>query len=420
MIQHKDSIQPNEFILPKSFEDIKKPDDLDTFFTLFRSFLSSNSPLQSKGAIVAWIGYPMKWPKDKDLFSYIRNDLVKQLQTKESYFILDASFEGFSPFAKEIKTQKHNIFEDYFPIFDILYYNCEKYNIDPSQIIYVSSNLRDEENIKKYCAEKNKSPIHVISILNFENFIDHKHIPNSINLALEKTRKLFRGKYFASLNKRMREARVMAQFLIAHSEVKPYALMSQKVLSEREEQDFLSYFIDFPQYSLKQYKSWKKNELPYVIDQSEFWVYWHRNPHDHISNRTLFHLVNETQVEGEDNTIMYYTEKTFRPISCFQPLLIYGMPGINRYLKNVGYRTYEDWFDLSFDDEEDHHKRFLMILDVLKDTCRYLNGLSREQQIEWKFKNRELLEHNYNVMRGHEYSKEKIRNLIRKLENEIE
>ena len=63
----------------------------------------------------------------------------------------------------------------------------------------------------------------------------------------------------------------------------------------------------------------------------------------------------------------------------------------------LGFKTYEQYFDLSFDDEPDDVLRYKKLLTSVKDTADYLQSLSRDKQIEWRFKESELLIYNREV-----------------------
>ena len=78
-------------------------------------------------------------------------------------------------------------------------------------------------------------------------------------------------------------------------------------------------------------------------------------------------------------------------------MIIYGQLGINRKIQMLGFKTYEQYFDLSFDDEPDDVLRYKKLLTSVKDTADYLQSLSRDKQIEWRFKESELLIYNREV-----------------------
>jgi len=365
-----------------------------------------DSVLNTKLVIASLIKYPNGWPKDLDLFKYFRKETIRQLQNKNCFFVFDATAEGFSP-----------LYENWF---DILYNSCEKYNIDPNQIIFTSSNLMDEKTLEEYCKTKNKKPINLISFPMFENSVTlNKDAELEFNLAVSNTKNSFNNKYFSSLSRLKRQHRIVSQFLLCQSKIKDQALISQDKLTERE-LCLSPLFLKYPEYNIKHIEQWNKCLLPLTVDQINFNINWAIiGTFSHIHHQTIFQLVNETLVDNLNDTSLFYSEKTFRPISCFQPFIIFGQPGCNHYLEKIGYKLYNDWFDLSFDYEENYVERFLKILKVLEETCQELDSMNREQQLSWKFKNKKTLIHNYNVMRTQEYSKEKLKKFVMILEKQI-
>jgi hypothetical protein len=75
-------------------------------------------------------------------------------------------------------------------------------------------------------------------------------------------------------------------------------------------------------------------------------------------------------------------------------MIIYGQPGINRKIQMLGFKTYEQYFDLSFDNEPNDVLRYKKLLASIESTTNYLRSLSREEQIAWRFKELELLVYN--------------------------
>lgn len=366
--------------------------------------IDKDSVLKNKKYFYALIKYPDYWPLKLDLFSFIDDQIISEIKNKNCYFIFDASYEGFSPF-------KLNWFE-------IFYFICEKYDIDPSQIILASSNLKDEDNIKLYARQHNKKPINVISILLFETRCPASGDIDDIVLEIiKKTQDSFKNKYFSSLSRVNRVHRVEATFLLCQSSVKEQGLISHNKI-DLKKYNFDNIINDTP-YTYKHVKRWAKS-LPLIVDYTDFDTNWANNREfEHIHNQTIFQIVNETLINNENNTSLFYSEKTFRPMSCLQPFLIYGQVGCNHYLKNLGYKTYEDWFDLSFDYEKDDVKRYQKLLLVVEDTCKYLNSLTRDQTLEWKFKNQEVLIHNIKTMNSQKYTVEKLEKFILNLESQI-
>lgn len=353
------------------------------------------------------------WSDGPDLFEFVRKKCLKRMQKKQCFFIFDASNEGFSPF-------------DYFSIFDYLLHSCKKHNVDPGMIIYLTSNFEDEKNIRNFAERNNCTPFHVVSFPAFEipisespealdpitkNFRD----PNDLyNVAKRNCQELFNGKLFSSLSRVNRIHRTIATFLLCQRKISKQALISHGHLNS-DELSNLKNWARMSGYSDFAVTSWTGN-LPLVVDYSDFETNWAVEVEwGHINDSTIFQIVNETLVEDFNNTSLFYSEKTFKPILRCQPFLIYGQRGCNHRLKELGYKLYDDWFDLSFDWEEDDILRYQKLLASVEKACNHLNSLSREEQIEWRFKHKEVLIHNARVLKNSAYSKNKLYQFFKNL-----
>ena len=407
-ISNKNKIAENRYI-----RTVKNPGFFLTLLDTALDNLNKDLKLKEKTHFHVQIKDPIFWPENLDLFSFIDEQIISEIKNKNCYFTFDAGFEGYCPL-------KHNWFT-------IIYNATEKYNIDPSQIIFVSSNLKDNDNIKKYCKDKNRQPINVFTFPAYESgFQVNSDITSLLNTNIEQTKINFKDKYFSSLSRRNRHHRAVGTFMLCQSSFKDHGLISHDKL-ERNERNFLknidhnfSDLIANTNYTEKEIERWVIS-LPLIVDYADFrnlnWIF--STKFDHIHNQTIFQIVNETLVDNFNDRSLFYSEKTFRPISCFQPFVIYGQKGCNHYLKNLGYKTYEDWFDLKFDYEDDYIKRYQKLLIVVEDTCRYLKSLTRDQTIEWKFKHQDVLIHNFKTLNNRKYTFEKLEKFILELENQI-
>ena len=381
----------------------------DTIFTVLlrHEFVERPSTMKLKRVkyVHALLDYA-QWRRDSDIFQFIKPEFLKFLQQGKIFFVFDASTEGFSP-----------IYE--MPFFDMLYFNCKKYNVSPKSIIFTSANLLDEKNIERYCTERNLEQINVFSFPSFEQVLtlderDMQHTIEGLYQTAQTLNKHFlHDKYFSSLSRLNRPYRSKATFMLCQSEVANRAMISHDRLEsvhQLEQDPRLS------EYTHEQFVSWQKS-LPLIADRTDFdnnWAIF--TPFRHIHDHTLFQIVNETLVENHDNTVMFYSEKTFRPIAYFQPFVIYGVKGINQHLKTIGYKTYEQWFDYDFDSEPDDVLRYKKLLAMVEDTCKMLDSMTKTQKIEWRFQNEGLLKHNINTMQNSEYSKKKLKPFVNKLE----
>jgi hypothetical protein len=82
--------------------------------------------------------------------------------------------------------------------------------------------------------------------------------------------------------------------------------------------------------------------------------------------------------------------------------MIFGQPGLNTSLELVGFKQYNNYFDLSFDTIEDHVTRVntqIEQLEILNDKLACMTG---NQKVEWVFQDRDTLEYNKEALRAQE------------------
>lgn len=70
----------------------------------------------------------------------------------------------------------------------------------------------------------------------------------------------------------------------------------------------------------------------------------------------------------------FFTEKTFRPLTSCQPFILCSNSGNLKILKSFGFKTFDKWWDESYDDIEDDEERMKSIMEVIS----YINSLSIE------------------------------------------
>ena len=370
-------------------------------FTGEFTFFKSNSKIKFVHSIIK---YP-NWKRDIDLFKFLStSSLIHLKKTPHVFFLFDASTEGFDPF------------EYYF--FDNLYYNCKKYGISPRKIVFVSSNLKDEENIISYNLLKGiKESINVFSFLSFRKAVrdlyeDRINLQSEKNLTrcIKKTKRFYKN-YFLSLSRAIRPHRTMAQYLLYENNIDKYAILSHDKLSKRDSYGTCqNYNLD-----QKKFMEWTNN-LPLIADTEDFETNHALRLHEDLYHSSLFHIVNETHVDDFNNRSLFYSEKTFRPMIHLQPFLIFGQPFCNQKLQDYGFEIYDDYFDYSFDEELDTKKRYLKIIEAVKKTVTYLDSLNKFQRINWRYKNQEKLLHNFNLVMDYNLEKEKFNDVITQLE----
>jgi hypothetical protein len=107
--------------------------------------------------------------------------------------------------------------------------------------------------------------------------------------------------------------------------------------------------------------------------------------------KTFVNVVTET---SSAEKIIFITEKTYKPIYMCQPFIIVGNAHSIKKLKELGYRTFDKWWDESYDDKIDLNVRLKSITKLLEEISTW--DLHKCNSIREDMK--EVLIHNYNKM----------------------
>lgn len=98
-------------------------------------------------------------------------------------------------------------------------------------------------------------------------------------------------------------------------------------------------------------------------------------------------------------TKCHLTEKIFKPIILKQPFMLLGCAYNLEYLKSYGFKTFDRWFDESYDKITDPVKRIQAVAEVLKSIC----SRSNEELTEMLHEMEEVLEYNYQLFNSREF-----------------
>ena len=87
-----------------------------------------------------------------------------------------------------------------------------------------------------------------------------------------------------------------------------------------------------------------------------------------VFNESFLHIVTETNYW---NRRKHLTEKIFKPIILKQPFVLVGCAYNLEYLKSYGFKTFNTWWDESYDNIENDIDRMHAIGHTLKQICSY-------------------------------------------------
>lgn len=91
-----------------------------------------------------------------------------------------------------------------------------------------------------------------------------------------------------------------------------------------------------------------------------------------------------------------FSEKTLNAIKCFRPFVLVAPPHTLEYLKSYGVKTFSDYWDESYDQEENHEQRLLKIFKVIDQ----IDSFTLSELAELYTNMLPILEHNYRIIKN--------------------
>lgn len=260
-------------------------------------------------------------------FSCVSENYLNDVRNGKSMIVLFLPYEGYSGTRGNFDFE---IIEDW----------RKRSNLPEGSVYYVCGNLLSEEIVKKKNLGIEGRGLHYFEpwnkyneeIVDF-NPIDEKHL-------------------FLSYNRQPRQHRIRLAIELIRTNLFDKGLISLYKLhgplpnATQLENDFLV------------------NNSPFTID-SKYDLYYNLaiNITKEDYEKTFISLLTETLV---DDGTLFLSEKIWKPIMVGHPFLVYGNKGTLKYLKELGYKTFNRWIDESYDDIDDRELRCSKIVSELK------------------------------------------------------
>lgn len=129
-------------------------------------------------------------------------------------------------------------------------------------------------------------------------------------------------------------------------------------------------------------------KLPYKIDSfiGNDWGPGNINFYE----KSFCSFVNETYIDKNYN--VFFTEKAMKPLAYGHPMLLFSSAGALAELKKLGFETYSDILDETYDNIESPQLRFEFLLRQVSDLCNTSTDTLNSMYLKIK----PVLEYNYN------------------------
>lgn len=272
------------------------------------------------------------------------------------------------------------VLEGYFNNIDWINNLCQKYSFAKDDVILITSNLIEFNNYNFTLIQYNyfgnhinflpMSKLHKIDLKNYQN--NYNRFLNNINTL-----------HFLCFNGIPRFNRILMFDELNQNK----KLIGKFITTLRSNEK--NYYYDIP--------NWDSRKLGAGASLN---IQAHLDCFLNIITETLF-----------DNDSIFLSEKTYKPIYLCQPFIIFGNPHSLKKLKELGYKTFDKWWDESYDEELDVNNRFKKIISILEVIAEW----DMDKCFSIKQEMQDILIHNYK----HMFKINDISNLFNSLKTDI-
>jgi hypothetical protein len=319
----------------------------------------------------------------KSLFEYLPPKVLSDLKSKTAILLLDQSHEGYQ--TSWLWSWFHS--------------ELNRFEIPPQQIIYVTGNLKSREQYNSFCdAENIANKMFVVPYTHFEHMIyetmQNRHLmqggprtPSFADHINYKKHNLHLIKTYNLLQKRLRAHRMWAYKYFYDGGVVDDGLISMNPIERRrtvfENKEMTSEEIDTLNAGLPKVLYGKPNnvgsDLDYIVRFNDLTVL-----------ESWVSVVSEASF-GDGEHTCFLSEKTFKSIACNHPFIVLGNRGSLSYLRDMGYKTFSNFFDESYDNLPTWER-----MGAIVSTVKQINQI--ENKLSWFESMQETIEHNYNTL----------------------
>jgi hypothetical protein len=320
--------------------------------------------------------YPVNQPRD---FGKLNPDLPEQVRERlasgKARILFDASGEGFGhrPASAEA-----------------LHAFVETAGGQVGRAIYVTQNRTYREAYQAWC--RSAGVLRPMSVFSYDLWIKRFFAPFELNgealyaerLAAFEAREPSRDRRFLSLNWSPRPSKVFFLLRVLRDRLwgagyisfgglgqlermgpgKHLARLTKELQQTPGFEDlfeelspYLKKLASMGRIQLGELRTHPESEAPGLADDAALPEY----------RRSWFSVITETEMSDQPARI---TEKAFKSLVNFHPILVLGNPGALRMIRELGFQTFPEVFDESYDEEPDPRRRFEMVYAEFERLCR--------------------------------------------------
>ena len=323
-------------------------------------------------------------------YSHIDFKLINLVRNKNGYIFIDYSVEAF------IEPRHLNALHSYFK---------HIHQIPLNKIIYLTGAVNAKEIYEEFCTSNNipNDPAERLSIVSYASS-EHIFSRNLIGAEPEYNVDVVPEKLFLAWNRRYRQHRLqLITLLEKNNQIDRSYISFPDCDIERPTTTFrhlirnMDLVNQLAHMGLEQHHvDTLANKLPLILD-GENEINQMCSDEGNINRpyyqNSLVSLVTETNFDRAEVTL---TEKSFKPLKEKHPFIIVGVPGCLKGLRELGYKTFSDFWDESYDTIDDLYPRLRKLDEVLQ----YIGSWDHNKILEFRRQVKPILEHNYQVLKN--------------------
>lgn len=384
--------------------------DVTVFYNLCKSLAITDVPYKVNNLPDDTFIYEYQHNHDKSVSDFFGDlgfmevdpcpeNVLERIRNKKAYLLISIPFE--SP----LQETNLNYIHTYFV----------KKNLPATQIIYQTCCLNGQELYENFCRKINDVPR-----LNFEymaeNFLMHYEL--SLKIQEDKNNTKLLNKDFLMFNRRwlshphrtlflynIFQRNIIDNFYISFTKTDVDHSISYTDAVETHFCNFYNKEID------NEILKTIEDRLPLLLDTNDLvssnLMFEQFSDTKYFYDTSLVHVVSETYFYSN---IIHLTEKTFKPMLYKQPFIMLGPPFMLKHLRELGFKTFNNIWDESYDQIVNHNERLEKILNLLE----FIGNLSKEDKYNLYYNCTETVNHNFNLLRNFKYNKLTVSNFINK------
>lgn len=383
---------------------------IDNVEFLYQNKIGGNKP---EFVIIGYDQEPLNFDYNKHLFDqitsfYLQNKFFNQFDEEKVYSTNHKSFINF------VSSERYQSY--------VVNKTARITKLTEQSVPYILLNT------EKDSEEKNK-------ILNHYNFIDCYYFfhglaaadwyrGNQYSQQIVQPHKRQIDKKYITFNRITGNARVYRSFFISelyqkklldhghvsYSKICPvHGDYKTSILSAQTKYCINSNYVQSVLKNLNEISDSLRIDTPHFqdIDNGSYTV----GPIDKINNSFMY-IVTETCFWDRKK---HLTEKIFKPIASKMPFVLLGCANNLKYLKEYGFRTFDRWWDESYDDIEDPLTRLQAVVNIVEDICKMPNSKLEKMLADME----ETINYNFNWFYSREFVDLVFNELKLNLENAI-